>query len=76
MMGRRAAQVHMTMIDRVDEILAAGAPLHGESFVAAALELGGVRIRHTFDAWLSLKRLGGKTVPPNRLPNEAPPARH
>lgn len=74
-MGPKAAEVHMTMSDRVDQILAAGAPLHGESFVAAALELGGMRIRHTLDGWLSLKRLGGKTVSPGRLHNEFPPPR-
>ena len=72
-MGRRAAEVHMTMTERVDAILAAGAPLHGESFVAAALDLGGMRIRHTLDGWLSLKRLDGRVVSPGRLLNEVPP---
>ncbi len=74
-MGRKAAEVHFTMINRVDEILAAGAPLHGESFVGAALELGHVDVHHTLDYTLSLVRKSGEMVHPACTIDDDPPSR-
>ena len=72
-MGPRAAESAMTMITRIDSILAAGCPLHGESVPWAAVQLAGMRVRHELCAWLSLLRLNGDLVLPVHLINEKHP---
>ncbi len=58
-MGPLAAQAYFNCIDRFDDALARGAPLHGETLLAAAMEVTGVRIHHELDCWMSfLKRAG------------------
>jgi len=54
--GLRAAKMHFTTYDRLQQILDAGCPLHGETLMAGSLELSGCTIHHVLRAWLCLKK--------------------
>lgn len=58
-MGRGAAKHFFGVYEKMDALLAAGCPMHGESLTAASCEEGGVKVRHELHAWTAFKRMPG-----------------
>lgn len=61
-MGPKAAQSYFTVCRRVEELREMGCPLHPETLLAAALELGGIEPQHTLATEFVTIRLDGSTV--------------
>jgi len=71
-MGWIAATAYFLAIDRMDELLEAGCPLHPETIQAAALELAGCKVSSTLTAEFMVIRLPGQGdhVPLAEYPGE------
>lgn len=54
--GPGAARAHFTTHQRLQKILDAGCPLHGETLMAGSLHLSGCTIHYVLRGWLCLKK--------------------
>lgn len=69
-MGRSAAKAYLCTYSKVPDLVKAGAPLHPETLVKAAVEAAGCVIEPTLETEFSTIRADGQTRPPEIHPRD------